>query len=734
MKRLGLIFVVVLSLITLVASLFYVWKNQDVVWLFREAQELYAQGKEREAFDYFARVIEKDPNNIEAYRSLAKISRDQKDYAASTQFWYRVSKLDPTDSKVIRMQILNLLALGAHKSVIDLIEPRIKEGISEDKEEVLYLVQAYLFAGKTSEAEKLVDKLLKKYPGYFDGKLFKAHVLFIEGKFDEAQFLYKIISESENSVRDGGMIGLANCAIVNGEIDIAEGLFQKVSKSQENTFQARRILAEHYRMAGKLIEAKKEWQHIIAKYPESIEAAMSLAELYARDRDVEEIRNLAARVQVSGSVDVKVKRYLQAIIEYLGKDMVSSREYLNQCRDSMGERPFFQWMWFYASAILRDVDGTRQGVNDLRKIASGKEAQDRIIDVLVSEAWKAWLENDRQFARAIAKDVIKMDQKNKSARILLMREDLLLKDYAKAVQSAGSLLDDSGEDLAALEVRGRAYLEMGEIENAQNDFQTMQEIYPESHLGYYWQGVAFLRTRQAKNGRVQLEKALILNPDGILIITSLYDACMSLEDGSCVDDLVEKVLTQKNAFVRSIGYTLQAGAARSRGDIPEAIKGYELAILETPERIPYYLALSDLLVRQDRFAQAKEVLVRALRKDPNNKYIQFKVALWEQRQGNKEKAILKYRRLYIEYPSWGVVLVNLSDLLAEETVTQSESFFLAEDAVSVAAKWWGAHLCLANRLFERGRFEEAKKHFDIVLKIKPDEQDAVLRLREILNN
>ncbi len=183
------------------------------------------------------------------------------------------------------------------------------------------------------------------------------------------------------------------------------------------------------------------------------------------------------------------------------------------------------------------------------------------------------------------------------------------------------------------------------------------------------------------------------------------------------------MIARDNPTLRSAGYAFSAALYRSDGESEKADQALRNAIEESPDRIPYYLTRGDLLIKLKRYDEAEQVLEEALSRSTDTRYALFKLAFLEQQRGNRDEAVKRYRELQRHYPTWALVLVNLSELLAQDPATAHQAVAPAQDAVTHSPDWYASHLALARSLHSTGKADQARAILTNALKRFPNQKE-----------
>ena len=299
-KKVKVIIAAAISIVTISVIVYYSISEYDVARQMLEAKSFIKSGNILKAQQLLEAVSSKDSGNEEACKLLAGIYRSNGNYIAAARLWVKVQKLDPFDGNAVSMQALNLLAGGANKAVIELLEPLFKNNklLKIDK---IYLAKAYFFSGNLIKSETIVNELIKTSPDNANLLLLMGNIEVFKQNFEKAEQIFKSIDSSDLTVRSAILTGLANCAAARKDYKKSELLYKKSVSVSKKSFQAEQILADYYRRYGDVHKSLQIYSKLLEKHPESLEIIITTAELYTSLGDSKAIDGLLKKIKGRGA-------------------------------------------------------------------------------------------------------------------------------------------------------------------------------------------------------------------------------------------------------------------------------------------------------------------------------------------------------------------------------------------------------------------------------------------------
>ncbi len=265
----------------------------------REAIESYlafaAVGEADE--DLYQRVLNLDPENVQAHLGLAKLYADRGHYLEADREYQRALEANPNLVQAIVGQGDVAMAMGLYTHAIERYTEALKKQTGSFTITVK-LAEAYLKDGKPEEAEPLVKEALKKSPSDTHALKLMGDLLMAQGKPAEAISYYQRAVERSPSAEL--LIALGDAYKASGQIEKARGTYDDVIHRYSYRFEGYEHMGDLYRDRGNNEEALRWYrdalrrayrnedkeriaEKIVALAPDDVEIRFKLADYYRKD-------------------------------------------------------------------------------------------------------------------------------------------------------------------------------------------------------------------------------------------------------------------------------------------------------------------------------------------------------------------------------------------------------------------------------------------------------------------
>ncbi len=680
----------------------------------RDAQDL---GAERAALEA---LKESDPHHIKSLEDLARIAREEGRLIDAAKQWGEVAVLDPMHATARFEQARNLYAAGDYRTVIELLS---RDSLQDNPDARALYAMALFSTGRADEAEAVILRTMAVHPGHTNTLLLHADRLFLDDQLEAAETVYRKLLDSKE-VAGSAHFGLVQIHVRRGEPERAVALMHERPADTNDSYQLLSAHAEFWRQTGHLDEAVETYQRLLRDYGPLPEIVVPLAEVTASRGEKMPITELRSKLAGTTAPALAARHYLLALEAYLDKDPGAALQRLSWAEGYYGRRDLYRWVELDSAVRLGNEERARAAVEGLQRMNLAPLRRGHAADLAAVHA-AHWADRGKyEKAEVLAGLALELSPDHAAARLVIARAALVGGREEEAAELARPLLQDDGLRPAALEVLGRADMETGDMKAAEQHFRELVQALPESSIGPYWLGVNLYRQGDYPGAIEQLRTAYQRNPEP-RVSASLLDALIRAEDWSEANDLAEEQIAEAEAPARALGWAYKAGIYRARGELDLAAEAYQKAMEEQPERLAYALAAADLLIDVGELEQAKLILDTAAQQAPENRVLRFKRGYLAQLMGETGIAAQYYRDLLSDFPSWALVMVNLSELLGATEGSRTEALEMAGRAAELTPGWDEAHWNLAQRAMEAGKEDQARQSALRVVEISPEHGRAV---------
>ncbi|MBR5978689.1 MAG: hypothetical protein IK033_06810, partial [Verrucomicrobia bacterium] len=177
MKKILLIALLAIALISLVGVVFLAFVNKSTAQLLSEASVAMQDGENQKAIELLGKVIRKDRHNEDAFKMLAEISEKDDDFYSAAYYWFEAAALDPLDKSLLNNAYKASLLSGMNAYAYQRYKNQpVGDSLSDD---ILYrLAMTGLRVGDTETSTQIKELLVVRDSPYKD-LLFLQDLLFM---------------------------------------------------------------------------------------------------------------------------------------------------------------------------------------------------------------------------------------------------------------------------------------------------------------------------------------------------------------------------------------------------------------------------------------------------------------------------------------------------------------------------------------------------------------------------
>ncbi len=673
-------------------------------------------------------IISREVSNESAHRKLAAIYEQKGQPDTAVYYWRNVAKLNPQDRNVVLKIAENLLACRRYDDVIELLKPYLDSKKINHPEKIC-LSKAYLYNGQKDLAGPIIAEMLTTAPDNQAALLLKANMLANDDQHNAAADIFNSINSESSAIKSSVLIGLGNCARASGHMDKAEDYYLQALKVERNSVVPKFVLAGFYRDTGKADKTAVLYWEILNRMPGSLEAIIPLAEIYAAKSDAAVLNRLVKEILVENKAAVASRNYIKAMITFIRSDFDATSQLLKRST-AYWRRTAYQWMLFKTSLPMKDYPSVSDSVAQLLKVKDSALARKIIADTMGETASQAMLEEDYSFAEKLMNEIEQIDPSNKINARLLMLSKYRHGEYLEALRQAGTMLEFQPDSLEALEIQGRALLQLNKPEKAVESFLKLIKIRPNSPVGLYLTAQAYRQAGNLVLARKYVTQASTLSTEDSEIAEFAFMLCIEFKDYIAAENIARNLIKSENKNTRALGWFQMGEIFNSKGDYATAEDNYKKAYEIDQDTLRYCFLYAEMMIKSGKIAEAGRLLDYFYSTKTVNPVVAFKMAEWEQKYGNLEKSVKIYEDLLNKMPYWNAVLVNLADAYAALNDPRRADEF-SEKAVFQSPEWAPVWICAGRRAIARNDLLKAEEHFAHALKIEAGNAEAKLLLEQV---
>lgn len=660
--------------------------SADAHWGLARAYE--NQGDIYAAVDELKQVIQLNPNNLDAKAKLGNyfLLFNPPQFAETQKLLDEIFAANPN---FVEGYILKASLLAAQNKPENEIVAALNRAVELNPNRVesyISLARFYMQANKATDAENAIKKAVavndKSALGYLEYGRFYSFT----NHPAEAEAQFKKAIEVEPSNLDARE-ALASFYLAQQQFDKAEQAYKDLAQTQENSPEGLTQLANYYVAVGREADAIQVFQNILKDSPDYARARYRLGEIYLNRREYD---NVSAQVE-----------------KLLAVNNTDTEALLLRARGKLQQN---------------DAEGAAKDLEDiLKKLPSEKNAL-----YYMTEAKLALGQIDE--ARAFIGDLEKYHPNYLNSKLLQIQASFASGEYQTALSQANDLIAKAGtatpnadtdaqqiEELRvrALIARGSAYLNLGKINEARNDFQQVQKLSPNSASAY----VNLARLSQAAKNLPEAqgfyEKALSLDGKNFDALSGLISVLEQQKQFAAAHELVNQAMPNAAKTDLASLYYLNADVFRNEKNADAAISELKKAMAADENYLPAYSAYAAILIEQKQADQAVEQYQKIVEKQPSAAVYTMLGMLNDARQ-NYDESEKNYRRALEIMPNAPIAANNLAwNIAAYNRGNLDEALRLAQGVVDKNNGNAGFYDTLGLIYFKKGLYpqavEQAKK-------------------------
>jgi tetratricopeptide (TPR) repeat protein len=485
------------------------------------------------------------------------------------------------------------------------------------------LAQLYIDTGDNARAEEQLERIVEMRPAELRYRQRLVAFYASTGRADAAEASLRELIALDPKSTDY-KFALINFLAMQRSFDVAEAELKDLIEKNPKDYPLRLVAGQFYEAHNLAVESKRIYREVIAEDgtgPSGLSARNRLATLEIRAKRVAEAEPLIAEVLAANPRDngALVLRASLALAKGRPLDAITDLR-----------------------AVLRDQPDSGPVLRTLARAHVQNNEPD-----LARE----------QYRHAVEVDPANNELRNEFADFLIRRGDT-----EEARRLLDAVLAADPQNLVALELEYRALSTAGETTAANDIAVRVVHAYPESPLGYYFQGVLHEDKGDFASAKTLYERALEKSPSGAEPLTALARVLVRTGKKAEAQAYLERVAGEYPAH--GVALNLLAQFAVSDREYDRAV-GFADRAIETEAGwwVPYRTkAYAELGKGSKDGAIAAYVAGMAATDDSPALGVDL-AALYE-RDGQPERAIEVYEKLRAENPTSDALANNLAMLLA----------------------------------------------------------------------
>lgn len=662
-----------------------------------------AWGREKDARQRLDEIIKVDPKNSRAYYMLAGLENSVGNKDRALEIYQTILKINKFDTSAIYKSGLIYIDKGeldkAEKLAAHLLQnyPNRADG-NRLKGLVCYYKKNY------TEAIAALQNSLRTQPN-MEAYYFLGLSLYNRGEFENALSQFRIILDYNPSFIQARLL-TGVILLKQGRIDDSISEIGKILQLDDRHALAHNILGSAYMAKGMSEEGMKEFSRTTELDPKIIDAHLKKGIFHlSKGRTKEAETDLRTAVQVAPEIlntrlilssyylrQNDFTKALSAISEGLGGTKGDAVLYNTMASIKFTERkpddglkllqkakqtdPNLYATYFNLATYFAAVGEYEKALNEYRTVLQHDPANVKALMCMAALFDMKGRENEALAFYKKAKET-----KAPVAFLALANFHLKKNENGNALTVLNEAIKTIPRNTAALELKGRIYLQEKKYKDAIKVFDDIEAISPD--LGFRLKIDTYVVMKDFSKAVAQARRFITIKPNsayGYMVLASVY------ERQNNVDHALDEVKNGLRGDGKNVQAILMLGNLYAKkGDNNSAMKAFEEAVSKKPDFAPAYFAQGALL----------------------------------DAAGNKREAIKKYREALEKSEDFVPALNNLAYLYADGYGSKQDAVRLAVTAFKLDSGNPAIMDTLGYVLLKNGRNAEALKLLERAARLLP---------------
>jgi tetratricopeptide (TPR) repeat protein len=672
--------------------------------------EYFNKGEYEKAVLELKTSSQSDNNIAETYYYLALLDEKNRQYKSMSENLKKTIELAPTHTEArLKLGKVQLL-LGQSDAALEQAEVILK-GENQNQDALLLKASVHMRQKNQTEAQAIVESILKLNPNYTDALLLKALIYMEKERFDDA-------------------LASINAAIKLDAKNVALRLFKIELDAKSKNMDT---------VVG-------DYEELVSLYPDNQEFKITLAKIYAQIGKKKEAEDLLIGLITASPDDIKLKLLFLDFLNASSPERVQEQlqKFTEQYKDqSKTLLTFARWM-----VARKNFDEAKKVLNQVLEL---DEDADQVLSAKIVLAKIAFDLKDIETSKKIVEEILASNSNHIDAKILQARLLLTKAQYDEAIDLLTKILWDKPDSEDTLILLGQAFVVKGDQKQAEKQFLKALEVNPANSQALLYVYDKALAAKDVNYAQDIIQKALRVEPENLLLLEKLVKLNLATKKWDSAKESVQKISNNNNPQAKSLAKYLQGQIFQRQGECVKAIALYKELIVTIPgnyeilddlvscyesidkkdeaitflndlltkdlQNIPASIVLSDLLMTNKQFDKSLLLLTNLIRankkmpvlyaalakvklaqsdniaaisiyqdgltQNPGDVKLLLSLATLYEIQGDYESAISTYTVLLENNPGLDIAINNLAAILSERYVSEEK----LQKAVQLAEKF-----------------------------------------------
>ncbi len=607
-------------------------------------------GQVGEAFNAFQRVVELQPDNLDAFRQLsdlyvASYASNPKKYAVflkdAQDLAARMKKSHPTSFEYLRLQAMLDQIGGKSQEALDgyLAAAKLKP---DDAELQVAIATVYVTLQRMDDAENTMKKMLETSKGYLRGYDL-LYAFYLRGnKFAEAEGVAKLrLANNPTMVRShislaAHYAGMRNEAAMIAALDALLGQSAKIPNAYEE-------VGAFYARFGNYERSIQVLEQGLAKATDDAakkSLRKEIVQSYSRQGKIAEAQNVVEAMLKADAKDA---------------DAISLRAHLWL----LGGKP----------------ENLNSAITDLQSIVS-KLPDNHAVRFDLGNA--LMIRGDLDAAKVQLLEVLKLRPDFYPARNALAQLSLQKQDWTAALQLSQEVLSQNPNDMFGRLVRSHALMATNDFPQAKGLLVETIKAYPKSRDALYQLGYLYFREKDFKSAEENFRAVYFQDPPDLRGLMGLLETYMAQNQYDAAAKVVDAEIAK---YPKALAFQVARGTIAMRGGQHEQAVAMFKKVAQAQNNVPdLFMRLGESQRLAGDTAGALESWKRASDLAPNLVAPLLYRATALDTMKRRTEARPLYEQILRIQPDQSIALNNLAFLLAEEGTDLDMALTLAQRA------------------------------------------------------
>ncbi|MGK7926259.1 MAG: tetratricopeptide repeat protein [Spirulina sp.] len=638
------------------------------IWLM---QLLVDQQRVQETIQVCKQMAQQPELKYDAYLMLGGIFSEQEQYRESEQAYQKASEIDPQKSDAY----LKLAYLYQQQHELDRAESFYRLAISvspTDADTYIGLAQLLVEQGQVNEAIEILNQMAQQPELKYNAYVSLGSLLSGQGQYNEAERAYQQAIEADSRQIDS-YLGLASLYQQQNRLDAAEQLIRQVLELEPKNVTALTLLGSFLVSQEQFDEAEPVLQKAIQNDPANAEAYFNLGQIYEQQNKLDR-----AEEMYSKTLEL-LPKYGDA---YVALGRIYGKQRKIQSLDQMAQRilelnPKERYGAHLVVALAYQEAGYSKQAEETyrRAIVEGSELPDAYVGLMGLLVHQNRLEEATQVCH-------QMEQQAGlayNARISLGNLFAEAENYNEAERAYQRAIKTAPQQPDAYLALAHLYQQQNELGKAESVYHQLVSVNPERVEAYLGLGqflqdqgrvdeairvctqmaqqpelkynayisLGYLLSEQERYSESERAYQQAIEADSQQAETYLELAVLYQQQNEL--DKAEQILSQGLEAIQDYPYFYWffAQLCDRQQQWEKALQFYSDAAKHQPDPVQksaIYEARGDSLIQQERYSDAEEALLQALKYNPSNAGACFSLGEVYGRQNELDRAAEMYTK------------------------------------------------------------------------------------------